>query len=59
MRAVYDIELETEQLVETVGIEQSDGIASAAAVAGRSIKIAEAITRLVYSASRLISRLYI
>jgi hypothetical protein len=47
-------------LVKTVGIEQSDGIAvAAAAVVGQSIKMAEAITRLNYSAGRLILRLYI
>jgi len=47
-------------LVETVGTEQSDGIAAAAAaVVGQSIKTAEAMTRLNYSAGRLISRLYI
>jgi hypothetical protein len=47
-------------LVETVGIEQSDGIAVAAAVVvGQSIKMAEAITQLDCLASRLILRLCI
>ena len=47
--------VEIEQSVKTVGIEQSDGIAAAAAaVVGQSIKMAEAITRLICLASRLI-----
>ena len=52
--------VEIEQSVKTVGIEQSDGIAAAAAaVVGQSIKMAEAITQLVRLASRLILRLCI